>query len=216
MSKSTANERYEGIVDAGLTFFTILVGLKLADLIDRNSLLAENKWPCFVIGVAAFFRYVTGSFVHQRAQHVNQPEKHDWQFLFDFAFLIAFGIIAVWACVAESVPDFLDRSMRFTFTALAWTCGYLLYTLVARARGRASTFKYSPWLVINAVQFYVFWRAQTLWPPAHPTFGVFDQEFQWLWKLSAVSVLLLFVDLCFQLRAHTLKTRTQPHGAHSP
>lgn len=56
MSTIDTNARYEAIVDAALTFFTILVGLKLADLIDPKGPLGVDKWPCFITGVAVFLR----------------------------------------------------------------------------------------------------------------------------------------------------------------
>jgi hypothetical protein len=56
---------------------------------------------------------------------VNQPDKHDGQFVFDLVFLIAFGIIAVWSCVTETVPELLGRLMWFTGTAMALDCRLL-------------------------------------------------------------------------------------------
>jgi hypothetical protein len=203
MTKSVANERYEAIVDAALTFFTILVGLKLADLIDdRHGTLSDDKWPCFVIGVAVFLRYVTGSFVHQRAQHVNQPDEHDWQFLFDFAFLIAFGVIAVWACVADTVPAFLGRLIWFTATAIVWTMGYLGFAIVAKVRHKTYTFRYRWWLLVNVLQILIFWRAKVAWPPSHSTISIVCLDLRWLWLISGAAVLLLFSDLWLQLRFH--------------
>jgi hypothetical protein len=203
VTDSVKNERYESIVDAALTFFTILVGLKLADLIDdRKGTLGHDKWPCFVIGVAVLLRYVTGSYVHQRAQHVNQPDKHDGQFVFDLVFLIAFGIIAVWSCVAETVPEFLGRLMWFTGTAMAWTVGYYGFARAARARRKPYTFKYLWWLGVNSLQLSVFGAEKVLWPPPHPTIRVLCLEFRWLWMVSCASVLLLFLDLLLQLRFH--------------
>jgi hypothetical protein len=214
MSTSIPNERYEAIVDAALTFFTILVGLKLADLIDdKSGKLGGDKWPCFVIGVAVFLRYVTGSFVHQRAQHVNQPDEHDGPFLIDIGFLIAFGIIAVWACVADQVPEFLHRLIVFTATAFAWTIWYLAAAAVAKMRGRAYTFKYSPWFWVNLAQIGVLWGAKALWPPPllQPTARILCLEFRWLWILSLASVALLFWDLWLQLKTH--ESHAASHGA---
>jgi hypothetical protein len=203
MRTSVTNERYEAIVDAGLTFFTILVGLKLADLIDdRHGTLGDDKWPCFVMGIAVFLRYVTGSFVHQRAQHVNQPEKHDRQFLFDFAFLMAFGIIAVWACVAETVPDFLCRLMWFTIMAILWTLGYLGFVVAARAHGKPYPLKYLWWILVNAIQLLVFGLAEFRWFPPQATISVLCFGFRSLWIISGAAVLLLFADLRLQLRVH--------------
>ena len=120
MNASVTNERYESIVEASLIFFTILVGLKLADLVDqKNVTLGGDQWPCFIIGVAFFLRYVTGSYNHQRAQNVNRLEEHDRRFLLDIGFLIAFGVIAVYACEADTVPAFLNRLIGFTATAFA-------------------------------------------------------------------------------------------------
>jgi hypothetical protein len=215
MTERLKNERYESIVDAALTFFTILVGLKLADLIDdRKGTLGVDKWPCFIIGVAVFLRYVTGSFAHQRAQHVNQSEKHDVQFLVDFGFLITFGIIAVWACVADTVPEFLHRLIRFTGTAIAWTLGYFLFAFIARARRRPYTFKYVWWLALNIVQYFVFRQAKSIWPPTHPTISVLCFELPWLSVISAASVLLLLADLCLQLGFHKPRSHAASHGAH--
>jgi hypothetical protein len=217
MTKSVANERYEAIVDAALTFFTILVGLKLADLIDdRKGTLSVDKWPCFIIGVAVFLRYVTGSFAHQRAQHVNQSEKHDVQFLVDFGFLIAFGVIAVWACVAETVPEFLHRLMRFTGTAIAWTLGYLLFALIAQIRGRPYTYKYAWWLAVNALQYWLFCWAKGAWSSTRPPIRGLCFELPWLSMIAAASVLLLLADLCLQLGFHKPRNHAASHGAHSP
>jgi len=207
MPESVKNERYEAIVDAALGFFTILVSLKLADLIDdRHATLSDDKWPCFVIGVAVFLRYVTGSAVHQKAQHVNQRGEHDGQFLVDIAFLIAFGVIAVWACVADTVPVFLCRLIWFTSAAFAWSVVYLACALVALAGGKPIELRYLWWLAVNGVQFAVFWWAEHMWSPVSPIISIFGHEFRWLWLISVAAVLVLFWDLALQLRFHKRPT----------
>jgi hypothetical protein len=198
MGANDSNSRYEAIVDAALTFFTILVGLKLADLIDKNGALGVDKWPCFIAGVAVLFRYVSGSFNHQRAQYVNQPGQHDGEFLFDIGFLIAFGIIAVWASVAEAVPAFLYRLIVFTVTAFVWTVWNLV---VAKPGSGMKPFAYSPWFWLNLAQLCVLVGAKVMWP-SHQAIGALGLELRSLWILSVVAVLLLFSDLALQLRHH--------------
>jgi hypothetical protein len=202
MSTERANPRYQAIVEAALTFFTILVGLKLADLIDKNGALCEDKWPCFVTGVAVLLRYVTGSFNHQRAQHVNQPGKHDVQFLVDIFFLIAFGIIAVWACVAETVLEFFFRLILFTYTAIGWTIVNFFFELAASVRHKAHTFKFGiGWFVVNLAQLSLLYWAKSE-SSHHALASVRGFEFRWLWVISGFSALILLVDLLLQLTFH--------------
>jgi hypothetical protein len=201
MSTNDTNTRYEAIVDAALTFFTILVGLKLADLIDQKGMIGVDKWPCFIAGVAVLLRYVSGSFNHQRAQYVNQPQQHDRQFLFDLAFLIAFGIIAVWTCESDTVTAFLNRLIVFTAIALAWTVWNLVFARLARASNSQDNFSYLPWFFVNLVQLCVLWGTKIMWPSG-PIISAMGFEYRSLWMLSVVLILLLFWDLQLQLHFH--------------
>jgi len=204
MSEPETNSRYANIVDAALTFFTILVGLKLADLIDSKGALGEDKWPCFITGVAVFMRYVTGSFNHQKAQYVKRMEHRDRRFSFDLFFLMVFGIMAAWACVADTVPSFLCRLSWFSGIALSWTICDTIIESVANDKKPRHHSKYAGWIGINLVQLIIFGAATILMSPPSTgwTITVWGVGFRYMSILSAVAVLILLADLRLQLGFH--------------
>jgi hypothetical protein len=158
-------KRYEQSIRVITAFFAVLLGLGLKNLLDPKAFGPENaRWPCFLMSVFLFLRFLLGSnnhlwleFIHpdNRKVHctkvdgtkVNGFKVCRFQILKDFFFLIIFGLLGMGICYSTTVDKFLDGNLWLTGIALGWV---FINFLV----GRGKRGKWGFWLEVNLAQFF--------------------------------------------------------------
>lgn len=155
-------KRYEQSVRVITAFFSVLLGLGLKNFLDPKMFGPENaRWPCFLMSVFLFLRFLLGSNNHMWVEYVRPDRQegpdaeenishiHHIQIFFDFFFLVVFGLIGVSVCYSTTADQFLDGNLRLTGMALGWAS---FYRVLGLARGLPSG-KWAYWFWVNLVQF---------------------------------------------------------------
>ncbi len=57
-------KRYEQSIRTITAFFAVLLGFGIKKLLDSGVELGGDKWPCFILSVLLFLRYLLGSANH--------------------------------------------------------------------------------------------------------------------------------------------------------
>jgi hypothetical protein len=165
-----SKKAFEDAVRAILTTFGVFTGFAIKSAIDAvfvqqkpASPPSQSWWAFFdllndqhffiaIATVALLLRYIVGSAVHLNLCYVVEPRSKMPVMLFkDLAFLIVFGLIAVFMIQAgDDVVAFAKRAFFFVATGLLWS---LFDALVrwGKTEGEKSRFS-GPWIVIDLLQ----------------------------------------------------------------
>jgi hypothetical protein len=193
--------RYEPSINVFTVFFSALVGLGLQNLLTQQEpdSFGPDRWPCFILAVLIFLRFLTGSANHLWFEYVWKPPADGGRRLLfrDLFSLTAFGVLALRICYTKSVTEFLFWTVFLVAAAAIW--GLLDLALqVFMVTTPASNWA-SVWLVINVVQAISIFASQYVhdhWEVAVPYLG-------WSWSMMALillSMVLLWWDFKHQLR----------------
>lgn len=140
---------YAHVIQVGLAFFSLLVGLGLTNILEEGGNLEDEKTAAFLLGIFLFLRFVTGSAVHLSHVYVdaksgNLPKAHSM--LFDSGSLLVFGLIAVRISYSNnSVEEFLWWNIVLLAVALTWSS-------LSPLRGEESKDYGAVWYPINLLQ----------------------------------------------------------------
>jgi len=102
--------RYESSIRIITAFFAALVGLAVRYVIDGNNpLSADLRWPCFLLSVFLFLRFLLGSANHLWYEYTKNEPAQVCRYSVgkDFGFLISFGCMAVAITFAKTLKEFL-------------------------------------------------------------------------------------------------------------
>lgn len=154
--------RYEQSTRVITAFFSVLLGLGLKNFLDPDMFGPENaRWPCFLMSVFLFLRFLLGSnnhmwfeFVRPDRQEGKDPEVNGSivsrkQILRDFFFLLIFGLLGVSICYSTTVDEFLESNLRLTGIALAAGIFGVIDCIKRRFSG-----KWDHWRLVNFAQFF--------------------------------------------------------------
>lgn len=157
-------KRYEQATRVITAFFSVLLGLGLKNLLDRKAFGPANAgWPCFLMSVFLFLRFLLGSSNHMWFEFVRLDRTERQAFpvsrfrIFnDFFSLVILGLVGVAICYSTTVDEFLDRNLLLTGLGVVWV---FLYIFVGWVKKRPSGKRERPagkwdyWLWINLTQF---------------------------------------------------------------
>lgn len=156
-------KRYEQSVRVITAFFSVLLGLGLKNLLDPKLFEPENaRWPCFLMSVFLFLRFLLGSnnhmwfeFVRPDREEGSNPKKNGssvsrGQILENFFFLLVFGLVGVSICFSTTVDEFLKSNLWLTGIALA---AVVFYRVRDGAGKKRLPGKWDYWLWVNLIQF---------------------------------------------------------------
>lgn len=155
-------KRYEQSVRVITAFFSVLLGLGLKNFLDPKMFGPENaRWPCFLMSVFLFLRFLLGSNNHMWFEFVRRDRREEGdaevngakvsrqQILRDFFLLLIFGLVGVAICYSTTVDEFLKYNLWLTGIALAVG---VFFGFIDCVKG---TFpgKWGYWLLVNLTQF---------------------------------------------------------------
>lgn len=207
-------KRYEQSIRVITAFFAVLLGFGLKKLLDNEIFQPENaRWPCFIMSVFLFLRFLLGSNNHMWFEFVRQDLAQNsafkaprTQILNDFLFLVLFGLIGMAICYSKNLTQFLELNLLLTGIGLIWV---ILYAVIGcfrmKRQGTIPRGTWSYWGWVNLAQFtavlmiYCFaipnkWGTVPWWPTF---FGA-----AWEWSLAIlviVYLIILIVDISKQL-----------------
>ncbi len=146
-------KRYEQSIRAITAFFAVLLGFGLKRLLDAEAFDPPNaRWPCFLMSVFLFLRFLLGSnnhmwveFVYPDRDEKNVREANSGRVLNDFLFLVVFGLIGMAICYSATLYAFLIRNLVLTGLGFFWVVGY---ALIGKGKG-----KWIYWGWVNSAQF---------------------------------------------------------------
>jgi hypothetical protein len=147
---------YEQIIRVTTAFFSALIGFGLKHLLDIRPEdagdFARDQWPCFILAVLLFLRFLLGSANHLWFEYVRKPPQrvHPGLLVWDLTFVILFGILASVICYSNTVIQFLFWSLTLLGVAIFWNIfdPFVRWLVDLRAAGNWT----GPWLGINALQ----------------------------------------------------------------
>jgi hypothetical protein len=131
-------KRYEQSIRVITTFFAALLGLGLKNLLDPKAFNPANaRWPCFLMSVFLFLRFLLGSNNHlwfefvrpdlDRSRRSDEPPyvpPPRGRVINDFVFLIVFGLFGVAICYSTTLDEFLDGNLLLTGVGFGWVVVY--------------------------------------------------------------------------------------------
>lgn len=158
-------KRYEQSIRVITTFFAALLGLGLKNLLDPEAFNPANaRWPCFLMSVFLFLRFLLGSNNHlwfefvrpdlDRSKGLNEPPyvpPSRGRVINDFIFLVVLGLLGVAICYSTSLDEFLDGNLLLTGVGLAWVVGYWIVGRMKEKSIQEGDWNY--WGPLNLVQF---------------------------------------------------------------
>lgn len=202
---------YKESVKTVCWLFTLLVGLALQRIIEGDSPLGSYRWPCFVLGVFLFLRYLLGSANHLWITYCTKDGAASARFgraVFDFASLGVFGSMAVLISQSPDMMKFVEYNLYLIGLASLW-CLFdaVLSVCYSDWHGIGDWFKkgWGFFLLINIGQGLLLFQFVWVWPrldnPAAASPG---------WSL-AVCLLVILYAVClildFRLQINTIKSK---------
>jgi len=157
-------KRYEQATRVITAFFSALLGLGLKNLLDPKAFGPANAgWPCFLMSVFLFLRFLLGSNNHMWFEFVR-PDRTDpstfsvsrFRIFNDFFSLVILGLVGVAICYSTTVDEFLNRNLLLTGLGVVWVLLYILVEWVKKTpsgRWKRPAGKWDYWLLINLTQF---------------------------------------------------------------
>jgi hypothetical protein len=191
MTKSAENSasNFESISRPAIAFYAALVGFGLKRILDIKD-HPDLTTPWFLIGVALFLRFLTGSSLHLTLTNKSSSTKKWLSFCFDLLFLMAFGVLASLAASSSLLPEFFHRCAALTALAVVWFVISFVWNFSRRTL--ENILPWWPWMVINLIHTTAF-----LWAYYHmPTDQV--SMYYWTWSLFGITTALFLADLIFQ------------------
>jgi hypothetical protein len=194
--------RYEQSIRVVTAFFAAVIGFGLKHLLDatQGGQISAHKWPFFLVTIFLFLRYLLGSANHLWAEYVTgTPEDKKWpniRVVKDFAFLVAFGVLAATMCYAPSALQFYLQGIYLVLVAVAWVIIDFIFYLFAL---KTINIRWMFWLLLNGTQLIFFVVALYL---AHIRVGN-PPWTTWSWSLVLLvpaTASILLIDLLLQLR----------------
>lgn len=148
---------YEQSIRVVTTFFAALLGLGLKNLLDPKTFGPENaRWPCFLMSVFLFLRFLLGSNNHLWFEFVKpDPDPKAprlalrGRIVNDFIFLIVFGLIGVAICYSRNVHEFLMWNLGLTGGGFLWV---MIYAGLKKILKWKSQGNWSHWVWVNIIQ----------------------------------------------------------------
>jgi hypothetical protein len=209
-------KRYEQSTRVITAFFSVLLGFGLKNLLDPKALDAANaRWPCFLMSVFLFLRFLLGSSNHMWLEFVHPDDtKVDgtvtefnvsrFQILKDFFFLVIFGLVGMTICYSTTVEEFLNGNLRLTGIALVW----VFINLVIGCFREMPPGKWSYWLWVNLAQFFSILVVHCFVIPRHwgtipywLSFSLPGPAWEWSLFILVVVYLVIFTwDFSTQLK----------------
>lgn len=185
------------MVTVATVFFSTFMAIGLQKILEH---LDEQKWLCFLVAFTLFLRFLLGSANQLWDDYVRvSPSREARNCIpLDFVWLIAFGLVGLLMCYANSAEHFLIWCGVFGMLAIVAP----IYDTWRRHRigKRASDFFFK-WLIIN-FSFTVAVGLTYLWYTAGPERGRnatgWSRSFS---TLTLVSLALLIFDIYHQLNA---------------
>jgi hypothetical protein len=200
-------KRYEQSIRVITAFFAVLLGFGLKKLLDAEAFNPPNaRWPCFLMSVFLFLRFLLGSNNHMWVEFVR-PDRQEGpdadenishishiQIFFDFFFLVVFGLIGVSICYSTNVDQFLNGNLLLTGIALGWAS---VYKVIGCAR-RLPPGKWAYWFWVNLVQFFSIFMIYYLvipmnWGTIPGCLSIFLPGPAWDWSLFVLALVYLAI-----------------------
>jgi len=178
----TPHAQYDPTTRVCTVFFSALIGFGLNRLLQQQPPvpIAADRWPCFVLALLLFLRFLFGSANHLWFELVRPkaPAPNPTLILWDMVCLIAFGLLAIRICDSTSTTAFLWSNLIFGVTAT-------MIAIINLIRADPTRFFAIAWLIINvlhtaAVGASLYWGFPLIY-------------------LIVVFFLLLLADTVFQL-----------------
>jgi hypothetical protein len=201
------NDRYDQTIRVFTVFFSALMGFGLKHLLDDLNFDQDhggiNRWPCFILGILLFLRFLLGSANHPWLQYSSNAPNTEarWSLLRDFCWLTILGILALVACYSETVSNFL-----FWEGCLVGTAAVDVSLELTIFRSAAAGTWMKGWLWINLIQLGFIFGAHRLDAILRtvPYFG-------YSWSLIILIALFAFILLWdFSHQLSILETPHQP------
>jgi hypothetical protein len=202
-------KRYEQSIRVITTFFAALLGFGLKKLLDAEGFDPPNaQWPCFLMSVFLFLRFLLGTNNHMWVEFVCPDRGTESTFsadrkqvLNDFLFLVAFALIGIAICYSTTLDKFLKLNLLLTGLGLGWVIVYAVIGFVRsklfRRPGRASKGDWSHWGLVNLAQLSSILVVHCLIIPRHwgtiPWWPSFFPGSAWDWSLSILVVVYVLI-----------------------
>jgi hypothetical protein len=164
-----SKKAFEDTVRTILTTFGVFTGFAIKSAIDGINFPASPSWWAFlntlddfhlfvcIATVALLLRFIIGSAVHLNLCYVVEPRSKKPVMLFkDLAFLVVFGLCAVYMIKAGDVPTFAKRASLFILVGLIWSALDLLVRARQTEAGEKTLFSWY-WIGIDVVQLGLIW-----------------------------------------------------------
>lgn len=135
---------FENVVKVVLSTFAVFVGFTINEYLRKITIGDFAHWQfwSFIALAALLLRYIIGSSVHLNYVYVQKipavvPPRSRSRSVFmlfkDLCFLVIFGMIAVNITKANTLDDFVDRTLLFVLAGLAWSLLDLIRFALASA-----------------------------------------------------------------------------------
>jgi hypothetical protein len=135
---------FENVVKVVLSTFAVFVGFTINEYLKKITIGDFAHWQfwSFIALAALLLRYIIGSSVHLNFVYVQKipaanptrSRSRSVVLLFkDLCFLVIFGMIAVNITKANTLDDFVNRTLLFVLAGLAWSILDLIRCRLARA-----------------------------------------------------------------------------------
>ena len=204
-----SKKAFEDTVRTILTTFGVFAGLAITSAIAGIKFPTAPSWFAFldtfndfhlficIATVALLLRFIVGSAVHLNLCYVVEPRSVMPVMLFkDLAFLIAFGLLAIFMIQANdvalkpnNVTGFATRAFLFIVVGLVWSAVDALVRL-GKPKGEKTLFS-GRWILIDLVQLGLIWII---------LYGTSDDWWRSLWLAGAFAV-ALYLDMKVVLAA---------------
>jgi hypothetical protein len=171
---------FENAVRAILTTFGIFVGVAVKAVIDEIDFSQSTSWTAIlsplndshllvaIAAIALLLRFVVGSAVHLNLCYVIEPRSKLRLMLFkDLAFLIVFGLFAIFMIKAKTVGAFEVRAFYFVAVGLIWSALDFAFRYGKTEPGEQSLLSL-PWIGIDICQLALilavwYWVSNVWW-----------------------------------------------------
>ncbi len=193
----TPHKRYEQTVRAYTAFFSAFMGFGLKAVIDHKE-WGHERWVCFAITLPLFLRYLLGSSNQLWYEYVREDPSARLRslILWDFCWLLTFGILGMVICYTNSVQGFLRGTAVFGLVA---TLGPLWDKWIKDRKGIQMNEFWFEWFRINAIFTFVALVTAIVYRNG---FGKLQSVYGVDWSLivlALASIAIMFFDLRHQL-----------------
>jgi hypothetical protein len=198
-----SQKAFEDTVKTILTTFGVFTGFAIKSAIDGINFPVSPSWSAFldvlndfhlficIATVALLLRFIIGSAVHVNLCYVVEPRSVKPVMLFkDLAFLIVFGLLAIFMIKTTNVAGFATRAFLFISVGLLWSLVDAVVRAGQTSKGEKTLFS-GRWILIDIVQLGLIWSVLH-WAN--------DTWWQSLW-LAAGFALALYLDIKVVLNA---------------